>query len=186
MKKEIEILSPAGSYESLKAAIAAGADAVYLGGTRFGARAFADNLDEETLLEVIDYVHLHGRKIYLTVNTLLKESELKNELYDYLLPYYKQGLDAVIVQDIGVLKFIREHFPDLPIHASTQMTVNNAQGARLLGDLGFTRVVPARECSLTELKKMADTGVEIEAFAHETWLIRLTPEHICGKRITES
>ena len=119
MSQKVEILSPAGSYESLKAAIAAGADAVYVGGSRFGARAYANNLDEEQLLEAIDYVHLHGRKIYLTVNTLLKEKELSGELYDYLLPYYQQGLDAVIVQDIGVLKFIKEQFPDLPIHAST-------------------------------------------------------------------
>ena len=88
MNKKVEILSPAGSYESLKAAIAAGADAVYIGGTRFGARAYANNLTEEELLEAIDYVHLHGRKIYLTINTLLKEHELCNELYDYLLPYY--------------------------------------------------------------------------------------------------
>ena len=107
MQKRVEILSPAGSYESLKAAIAAGADAVYIGGSRFGARAYADNLEEEKLLEVIDYVHLHGRKIYLTINTLLKENELKNELYEYLLPYYKQGLDAVIVQDMGVYEIIK-------------------------------------------------------------------------------
>ena len=167
MKKEIEILSPAGSYESLKAAIAAGADAVYLGGTRFGARAFADNLDEETLLEVIDYVHLHGRKIYLTVNTLLKESELKNELYDYLLPYYKQGLDAVIVQDIGVLKFIREHFPDLPIHASTQMTITDVLGAKFLEKQGVERVVTSREMHINEIKEITEqTNLEIESFVH--------------------
>ena len=167
MKKEIEILSPAGSYESLKAAIAAGADAVYLGGTRFGARAFADNLDEETLLEVIDYVHLHGRKIYLTVNTLLKESELKNGLYDYLLPYYKQGLDAVIVQDIGVLKFIREHFPDLPIHASTQMTITDVLGAKFLEKQGVERVVTSREMHINEIKEITEqTNLEIESFVH--------------------
>ena len=167
MKKEIEILSPAGSYESLKAAIAAGADAVYLGGTRFGARAFADNLDEETLLEVIDYVHLHGRKIYLTVNTLLKESELKNELYDYLLPYYKQGLDAVIVQDIGVLMFIRELFPDLPIHASTQMTITDVLGAKFLEKQGVERVVTSREMHINEIKEITEqTNLEIESFVH--------------------
>ena len=125
MEKQIEILAPAGSYESLKAAVSAGADAVYIGGSRFGARAYADNLDKDCLLEAIDYVHLHGRKIYLTVNTLLKEKEVSEELYDYLLPYYMQGLDAVIVQDMGVLKFVKEHFPELPIHASTQMTIAN-------------------------------------------------------------
>lgn len=167
MKKEIEILSPAGSYESLKAAIAAGADAVYIGGSRFGARAFADNLREEELLEAIDYVHLHGRKIYLTVNTLLKEREIHNELYEYLLPYYRQGLDAVIVQDIGVLKFVREHFPDLPVHASTQMTITNVSGAKFLESLGVERVVTAREMTLKEIEEIAkETDLEIESFVH--------------------
>ena len=167
MSQKVEILSPAGSYESLKAAIAAGADAVYVGGSRFGARAYANNLDEEQLLEAINYVHLHGRKIYLTVNTLLKEKELSGELYDYLLPYYQHGLDAVIVQDIGVLKFIKEQFPDLPIHASTQMTITNAMGAKFLEELGVERVVTAREMQLSEIKEIAkSTDVEIESFVH--------------------
>ena len=167
MTKQVEILSPAGSYESLKAAIAAGADAVYIGGSRFGARAFADNLQEDKLLEAIDYVHLHGRKIYLTVNTLLKEKELREELYEYLLPYYKQGLDAVIVQDIGVLQFVKEHFPDLPIHASTQMTITNVYGAKMLQELGVERVVTARELQLEEIKEIYDNiNVEIESFVH--------------------
>lgn len=167
MKKRVEILSPAGSYESLKAAIAAGADAVYIGGSRFGARAFANNLDEEKLLEVIDYVHLHGRQIYLTVNTLLKEHELKNELYDYLLPYYKQGLDAVIVQDIGVMQFIKEHFPGLEIHASTQMTITNVLGAEFLKQQGADRVVTSREMNLAEIEEITKhTDIEVESFVH--------------------
>lgn len=167
MKKDVEILAPAGSYESLKAAIAAGADAVYIGGSRFGARAYANNLSEEQLLEAIDYVHLHGKKIYLTINTLLKERELRDELYDYLLPYYKQGLDAVIVQDIGVLQFVKEQFPDLPIHASTQMTITNKLGAKFLADLGVERVVTARELHLNEIKEISDRlDVEIESFVH--------------------
>lgn len=167
MIRKVEILSPAGSYESLKAAIAAGADAVYVGGSRFGARAYADNLIEEQLLEAIDYVHLHGKKIYLTINTLLKESELKNELYDYLLPYYKQGIDAVIVQDIGVLQFVREQFPDLPIHASTQMTITNRLGAEFLEKLGVERVVTAREMQLDEIEEITcHTNLEIESFVH--------------------
>lgn len=167
MNKKVEILSPAGSYESLKAAIAAGADAVYIGGTRFGARAYANNLTEEELLEAIDYVHLHGRKIYLTINTLLKEHELSNELYDYLLPYYQQGIDAVIVQDIGVLTYIKEQFPDLPIHASTQMTITNVLGAQFLKNLGVERIVTAREMQLSEIEEIAkNTDVEIESFVH--------------------
>ena len=167
MKPQVEILAPAGSYQSLEAAVHAGADAVYIGGTRFGARAFADNLTEEELLSAIDYVHLHGKKIYLTINTLFKEKELQEELYPYLLPYYKQGLDAVIVQDMGVLTFIREQFPDLPVHASTQMTITNVSGARLLEKLGVQRVVTARELSLAEIKEIAEeTSLEIESFVH--------------------
>ncbi len=167
MRKKVEILSPAGSYESLKAAVCAGADAVYIGGSRFGARAFADNLEEEKLLEAIDYVHLHGRQIYLTVNTLLKEKEIEEELYNYLLPYYRQGLDAVIVQDIGVLKFVRERFPNLPVHASTQMTITNVEGAKFLETLGIERVVTAREMTLPEIAEIAkETKLEIESFVH--------------------
>ena len=167
MNKKIEILAPAGSYESLKAAIAAGADAVYVGGSRFGARAYAENFQEEQLLEAIDYVHLHGKKIYLTINTLVKNKELQNELYAYLLPYYKQGIDAVIVQDIGVLKFIKEKFSDLPIHASTQMTITNRLGAEFLEKLGVERVVTAREMQLHEIKEIAEnTNLEIESFVH--------------------
>lgn len=167
MRKKVEILSPAGSYESLKAAVAAGADAVYIGGSRFGARAFADNLEEASLLEAIDYVHLHGKQIYLTVNTLLKEREMEQELYEYLLPYYRQGLDAVIVQDIGVLKFVREQFPNLPVHASTQMTITNVSGAKFLESLGVERIVTAREMTLPEIAEIAkETTLEIESFVH--------------------
>ena len=160
MNRQVEILAPAGSYDSFIAAIAAGADAVYIGGTRFGARAYADNLDEEMMLQAIDYAHLHGRKVYLTVNTLLKEHELKDELYSYLLPYYRRGLDAVIVQDIGVLCYIREQFPDLPIHASTQMTITNALGAKMLERLGVERVVTSRELQLEEIKEIIDYARE--------------------------
>lgn len=167
MRKKVEILAPAGSFECFEAALKAGADAVYLGGSSFGARAYADNFTEEKLLETIRYAHLHGRKIYLTVNTLLKEKELEEQLYSYLLPYYRQGLDAVIVQDVGVLEFIREYFPDLPIHASTQMTVTNVSGAKFLENQGVERVVPAREISLEEIKEIHDgTGLEVECFVH--------------------
>lgn len=167
MKRKIEILSPAGSYESMKAAIAAGADAVYIGGSRFGARAYADNLTEEQLLDAIDYVHLHGKKIYLTVNTLLKEKELKETFYEYLRPYYERGIDAVIVQDIGALQFVRTHFPGLSVHASTQMTITNVSGAKFLENLGVERVVTARELQLDEIKNIAEqTNVEIESFVH--------------------
>ena len=161
-----ELLAPAGTYESLKAAVAAGADAVYAGGARFGARAYAENFTEEALLKAIDFCHLHGSKLYLTVNTLLKDAEIE-ELYDYLLPYYREGLDAVIVQDIGVLKYIREAFPGLDIHASTQMTLCGADGAKFLESLGASRIVTSRELSLEEIRAIhRETSIEIESFVH--------------------
>lgn len=166
MNRKVEILAPAGSYECLKAAILAGADAVYIGGAMFGARAYAKNLSEEELLEAIDYVHIHGRKLYLTVNTLLKDQEM-GMLYEYLLPYYQRGLDGVIVQDIGVVCYIQEHFPKLPVHASTQMTITGVYGAEVMKRQGLTRVVPARELSLEEVREIKDkTGLEVECFVH--------------------
>ena len=163
----IELLAPAGSAESLRAAVNAGADAVYIGGSMFGARAYADNPDEQTLIEGIEFCHLHGRKLYMTVNTLLKEKELQSSLYDYLLPYYENGVDGLIVQDFGVVQFVQEHFPGLEVHASTQMTVTGADGARLLQQQGITRVVPARELSLQEIRQIIDeTGIEVETFIH--------------------
>ena len=166
-KRKIELLAPAGSYETFCAVIAAGADAVYVGGTAFGARAYANNFSEEELLKAIDYAHVHNRKLYLTVNTLFKEKELTEQLYSYLLPYYKQGLDAVIVQDIGAMKFIREHFPDLEIHTSTQMTVTNRYGAQMMKELGANRIVTAREMSFVEIEDIAKhVDVEIESFVH--------------------
>ena len=165
-KRNVEILAPAGSYESMVAAVNAGADAVYIGGSRFGARAYADNLDEEAMIRAIDFVHLHGCRIYMTVNTLVKEKELP-DLYPYLKPYYEAGLDAVIVQDLGVFSCIREWFPDLHIHVSTQMTVTGKYSAESLKEMGAVRVVPARELSLAEIRAIYDrTGMEIETFVH--------------------
>ena len=161
----MELLSPAGNRDALVAAVSCGADAVYLGYTAFGARSYAGNFDAQQLAEAVDYAHERGRKIYVTVNTLIKQCEV-DDLCDVLELLVSTGVDAAIVQDAGVVRIARERFPELTLHASTQMTINNAQGARLMQSLGFARVVPARECPLSELKKMADTGVEIEAFAH--------------------
>lgn len=164
--KRVEILAPAGSYESMTAAINAGADAIYMGGSRFGARAYADNPEEERLLAAIDEAHLHDCKLYMTVNTLLKEPEME-QLGEFLLTYYQQGVDAVIVQDLGVLAFIKANFPGLPIHASTQMTITGYHGARLLKELGASRVVMARELSLAEIAGIRDhVDIEIESFVH--------------------
>lgn len=165
--KKLELLAPAGSLEICKAVIDAGADAVYLGGNLFGARAFAKNFDREQLFEALDYAHLFDKKIFLTVNTLLKNHELEKYLYDYIEPYYKRGLDAAIVQDFGVLTFLHKHFPDLPLHASTQMSVTNQYGAHWLKSQGVTRVVTAREVSLHEIRSLYEaTHMEIESFVH--------------------
>lgn len=166
-RRKIELLAPAGSYESFEAAIGAGADAVYVGGASFGARAYAQNFDREELLQAINVAHIHNKKLYLTVNTLLKNRELEEQLYEYLLPYYEEGLDAVIVQDFGVLRFIRRNFPDLHVHASTQMTVTGPEGMKFLEKKGVTRVVAARELGLMELQEMhRQSPLEIEAFVH--------------------
>lgn len=166
--RKTELLAPAGSLESLKAAVNAGADAVYIGGTRFGARAYANNLTEEDMKWAIDFTHLHGVSLYMTINTLLKERELEEDLYDYVKPYYEQGLDAVIVQDFGVLKALSEWFPDLPLHVSTQMTVAGAEGFEFLRDFpNVTRIVTSRELSLEELAHIRNTTeFEIESFIH--------------------
>lgn len=162
-----ELLAPAGSYDTMVAAFNAGADAVYVGGQKFGARAFAGNFDEEELVRAIRYAHLLDKKLYLTVNTLLKEEEL-DDLYDYLLPYYTAGLDAVIVQDTGVLKFISENFKNLPIHCSTQMTITGAEFGKILSqNKSVTRIVTPRELNLNEIRKICDeTKLEIESFVH--------------------
>ncbi|MBP3729452.1 MAG: U32 family peptidase, partial [Lachnospiraceae bacterium] len=166
-EKTMELLSPAGSFESLMAALAAGADAVYMGGPLFGARAFAENPEGESLLRALDYAHLRGKKVYLTVNTLLKERERKELLYDYMAPIVRQGLDGVIVQDLGVLAFLRDAFPGLPLHASTQMAVSGAEGARLLKKRGVKRLVLPRELSLKEIELIGrESGLETEVFVH--------------------
>ncbi len=167
MKKyKSELLAPAGSPEAFYGAIRAGADAVYLAGKSFGARAYADNFTEEDLKAAIRFAHLYGRKVYLTVNTLVKESEM-TLLPDFLSPYYEEGLDGVIVQDLGVIRLLRECFPDLALHASTQLSVTGPKGAELLGSLGVTRIVPARELSLKEVLAIKrQTGLEMECFIH--------------------
>lgn len=164
-KKEIEILAPAGSVESMKAAFYAGADAVYMGGNRFGARAFAENPDEEALKRAIDYAHMHDKKIYLTMNTLFKETELEEEAYRFLKPYYDEGLDGIIIQDMGLMALLKESFPGLPLHASTQMTITGTDMARFMERQGFERIVLSRELSLEEIQKIRSvTTMALEVF----------------------
>ena len=164
--RQVEILAPAGSFACFQAAMNAGADAVYAAGARFGARAYANNFTQDELIEAIERAHIYGKKFYLTVNTLLKDHEIA-ELYDNLAPLYERGLDAVIVQDMGVFKMIREMFPGMHLHASTQMTVTGPEGMKFLEEQGASRVVTARELSLEEIRRMHETSpIEIESFVH--------------------
>ena len=164
---QVELLAPAGSYESAFAALNAGADALYVGGKLFSARANAENFTQDQLIEVMDYAHLHEKKIYLTINTLLKDNEIQHELFSFLEPLYCAGLDAVIVQDFGVMQFVKEHFPNLHIHVSTQMTVFGKETVKALEEFGVSRVVLPREFSLDEISDIRkNSTLEIETFVH--------------------
>lgn len=165
-RSKVELLSPAGTYECFIAALLGGADAVYLGLKDFGARKNAGNFSEEELIKALEEAHLRGVKIYLTVNTLFKDNEFEN-LYNALVNPYINGLDGVIVQDIGVVSFIKNHFPGMEVHASTQMAITDLAGARFAQNIGMERIVPARELTLKEIKRIHDnTDVEIECFVH--------------------
>ena len=178
----VELLSPAGDMAAFKAAVACGADAVYLGYTAFGARSYAGNFGREELIQAVDYAHERGRKVYVTVNTLIKDREM-TDLYDTLDAVRQSRADAIIVQDIGIVHVVRDRYPELTLHASTQMTVHNVQGVRLLSDMGFPRVVAARECSLEEIRCMAATGTEIEVFAHGSLCVSVSGQCLFSSMI---
>ena len=167
--KRVELLAPAGSFQSVVAAVNAGADAVYMGGRRFGARAYADSAQaegEDMVMEAIRYCHLFSVKLYMTVNILFKDDELK-ELFSYIKPYYEAGVDGLIMQDLGAVRQIRAMFPDLEVHASTQQTITSVAGARMAQRFGMTRAVVSRELSLQEIRKIHDeSGMELEVFCH--------------------
>lgn len=165
MNRRIELLAPAGSYDAFIGAVNGGADAVYLAGDRFGARAYADNFTQEEIIKALFFAKLHGVKVYLTVNTLLKNKEM-DDLYEYISPLYEAGLDGVIIQDFGVLSYLHEQFPGLELHASTQMTVTSAEGARYLKENHVKRVVLARELTLDEIKDIVEEDIETECFIH--------------------
>lgn len=164
--KKPELLAPAGDYTCFQAALKAGADAVYIGGQRFGARAYAGNFSDAEVVDALKEAHFYGKRLYLTVNTLLKQNEM-GELEDFIGPFYEAGLDGVIVQDIGALSLLGTLFPGLELHASTQMTVTDVRGAEFLKQLGVCRVVPARELTLGEIEALCrESGMEVEAFIH--------------------
>ncbi|MBQ4579632.1 MAG: U32 family peptidase [Clostridia bacterium] len=162
---KLENLAPAGNREALDRAAAAGADAVYLGYAAFSARAGAGNFDEAQLREAVHFAHLHHIRVHVTVNTLIKDGELSGVM-DVLRLLNEVKVDAVLVQDLGVMHLCRTCFPDLPVHASTQMALHNASGVEFCKRHGLTRVVMARECSLAEIRRAADVGIEIEVFGH--------------------
>ena len=165
MPHEIELLAPAGTWEALEAAVNAGANAVYLGGKAFGARAYASNFDRDEMEKAVYFCHMHHVRLYVTVNTLVDDKELP-ELEDYLVFLHNVGVDGIIVQDMGIIRAAQEIVPGLPLHASTQMTVTNSAGVKFAGEHGIVRVVPARELSLSDLDKACAAGLEIEAFIH--------------------
>lgn len=166
MLNRTEILAPAGNYDAVRAAVNAHADAIYLGGSMFSARAFAGNFDEKELLDTIDYCHTFDVKVYMAINTLLKNEEIKR-LPEYVKPFYREGVDGIIVQDMGVAGVLSACFPDLPLHGSTQLSVSSEYGAAFLKKIGMTRFVPSRELSLDEIRAIKDkVNIEIETFVH--------------------
>ena len=184
--KKVELLAPAGNMDSLKAAVMAGCDAVYLGGVLFGARAFAGNFTNEEIVYAINYAHLYGVKVYVTINTIIYDSEVERFL-DYVRFLHKNNVDAVIIQDIGMFDLLRKKFPNLELHASTQMNIHNYDGALLAKKLGFKRVVMARETPIDVIKKIKEEiDIEIEVFIHGALCVSYSGEcllsALVGKR----
>ena len=162
---KVELLAPAGEMSALIAAVQNGADAVYVGGRGFGARANASNFDGQGLVGAVEYCHARGVKLYMTVNTLVRDDEME-QVYDLVRDAVQAGIDAAIVQDLGVAQLLHAHFPGLHLHASTQMTVMNLPGALRAREMGMTRFVPARECTLADIRAIAQSGLEVEVFVH--------------------
>ena len=165
---KLELLSPAGSFECAKAAIDAGADAIYMGGSKYGARAFAKSTSDDSIIDSIKFVKESGKKFYLTVNTLFKQRELK-EIFLFLDPIVDIGVDAFIVQDLGVAMLLKKQYPNVELHASTQMTITSSKAINLIKSLGFAQVVLARELSIKEIKaikKEIGDDIKLEAFVH--------------------
>ncbi|MEG1066769.1 MAG: U32 family peptidase, partial [Erysipelotrichaceae bacterium] len=162
---KIELLAPAGSFEAAKAAINNGCSAIYLAGQLYGARESATNFNNEQMHEVIDYAHLSNIKVFVTMNTLILDDEMKDAL-EYVKFLYEAGVDAILIQDLGLMQLIKNNFPDLPLHASTQMHIHNLAGVKMCKTLGFTRVVLARETPIEIIKQATKLGIEIEVFVH--------------------
>ncbi len=184
MKQKMEILAPAGGREALERAQAAGADAVYLGYAAFSARAGAGNFDEAQLRDALRFAHLHGMRVYVTVNTLVKDAEIP-EVIRLLRLLAEVRADGILVQDAGVLRLARARFPGLRIHASTQMAIHNETGVRWCAGMGMKRVVLARECGLEEIRRCAETGTEIEVFGHGAQCVSVSGECLFSGMVGE-
>ena len=180
----MENLAPAGSMEALERAVAAGADAVYLGYAAFSARAGAGNFDSAQLAQAVDYCHLHGVRVHVTVNTLIKDGELA-EVGEVLSLLNRLRVDGVLVQDLAVADMLRTRFPDLPVHASTQMALHNVSGVRFARTLGCVRVVLARECGLDAIRDAAREGLEIEVFGHGAQCVGVSGECLFSSMLGE-
>ena len=183
MKNKYEILAPVGNWDMFYAAVASGADAVYMAGHKFGARAYANNFSIEDIRDLVSYAHLRNVKVYITVNTLIKDEELE-QIYQYILELVEAKVDALIIQDFGVYNIIRKSLPELELHASTQMAINSLQSAKYIEDLGFERVVVGREVDLEEIDKInKKTGLEIEAFMHGSLCVSVSGQCLISSLI---
>ena len=181
--KKIELLAPAGNMDNLIAAVEAGADAVYLGGKSFGARAFSKNFTDEEIIKAINYCHLYGVKVYVTVNTLVYENEV-SDFMNYIDFLHKNNVDAVLIQDLGMLDLVRKTYPNLEVHSSTQMHIHNLDGTLLMQKLGVKRVVLARETSIDEIKHIKNNSdIELEVFVHGALCISYSGECLMSSMI---
>ena len=179
--KKTELLCPAGNFKMLEAAIYNGADAVYLSGNKFGARKFANNFNNEEIIEAIRLAHLYGVKVYITINTLIKDEEVE-EFINFVEFIHKNNVDAVLMQDLGMINLVRKTFPNLEIHASTQFHNHNNEDLKFLKSIGIKRAVLAREMSIDEIKKL-DIDIEKEIFVHGALCISYSGECLMSSMI---
>lgn len=181
--KRIELLAPSGNLETLKVAIAAGADAVYIGGYAYSARSYADNFSNEEIIEAINYAHLYGVKIYVTVNTLIYDDEVETFI-NYIDFLHKNNVDAIIIQDLGMFDLIHKIYPNLEIHASTQMHIHNMEGVKFAQEHGFKRVVLARETSIDMIRKIRENcAIDLEVFCHGALCVSYSGECLMSSLI---
>lgn len=181
--KKVELLAPAGNMENLKYAVMAGCDAVYLGLKKFGARAFSSNFSDSEFIEAVNYCHLYGVKVYVTLNTIIYDYEVEDflETVDFI---HKNNVDAVLIQDLGMLDLVRKTYPNLEVHASTQMHIHNLDGVKVLEKLGIKRAVLARETSIDTIKYIKEnSNIELEVFVHGALCVSYSGECLMSKFI---